>query len=488
MPRQSPWLPLAALSLVALTFGALTPRAFAAGNYGKNRDNSRVALTIPQGTVIPVTLDQTLSSRTNRTGDAFTVTVQSSQEGDNEFPRGTKIAGVISEVQRKAAGQTGMLDVTFQRVLLPNGQQPRMQGSVVSLDEKNVVQGSDGRIMARNTKSRDRLKFIAIGGGAGLVVGTLTKHTLLGGILGATAGYFYSQQAGGRPADVTVAAGMSFGVILDGDMTYTANRTFTGAHDTYRKGPHRSYYPTRQQEITVMMNGHAVSLGATPAFEDQGNIFIPLTPVMQATRTSFTYDDHQQTVLVNTDQGELHMKIGKSYALLQGEKEALEAPAVVQNGEVFVTPNYLALATNMHVLWDSDTRTVSLSYSEMPGKHPRAQEEITVTLKGETVPLGANQAFLVANEVLVPLAPVMEAAKLPYAYNEKWQSVRVETDGGTLYLNMDTPYALLDGTQMTLETPAQVVNGQVYVPLRFLALATGLRASWNTRQQTVTLN
>lgn len=480
MQKQTSWLLMAAMTVV------LTACAFAANNNdGYANNGSGVTTVIPQWTVIPVTLDQTLSSATNHKRDTFTVTVRSQQDGDNELPRGTQISGVISDVQRKANGQPGMLDVTFRQALLPDGQKIALQGSLVSLDEKSVNQTSDGRIVTRNTKSKDRLKFIAIGTGAGLIIGKLTDHTLLGGVIGAVAGYIYSDRKAAKSVDVTVKAGTVFGVQLDRELAFKANRSFATARDDYRRAPHVRNYP---QEITVSMNGRAVALGNSPAYQDQGNVFIPLTPVMNAARTPFTYDNRQQTVLVNTDQGELYLKIGKSYALLQGEKETLEAPAVVQNGEVFVTPNYLALATNMRVLWDADARTVVMSYGGMSNLPPQTGQDITVTLKGRAVALGASRPFLVNGAILVPLAPVMDAANVAYAYDERRQNIRVDTDNGALYLTVDSAYALLDGTQTTLETPAQVVNGQVYVPLHFLSLATGLTTRWNSRQQTVTLD
>ncbi|HEY3376237.1 MAG TPA: copper amine oxidase N-terminal domain-containing protein [Armatimonadota bacterium] len=486
MQTQNPWLLMAAIALASFASGALSTRASAVYHEANTHDNSRVAMVIPRGTVIPVTMDRSISSATNRSRDTFTVTVRSQQDGDNEFPLGTQIAGVITEVQQKTTEQPGMLDVTFRQVLLPDGQKMSIQGSLLSLDAKSVTQTPDGRIMARDTESRDRLQFIAIGTGAGLVVGKLTKNTLLGGVLGALAGYIYSERSAAKSVDVTVKAGTVFGIRLDRDLAVKVDHTYASARDTYRKGPHSYSYTTA--EIAVTINGHAVAFGDTSPYGDDANVFIPLTPVMNAARIPFTYNERRNTVLVNTDQGELLLKIGQSYALLQGEREMLEAPAVVKNGEVFVTPNYLALATNMRVFWNANTRTVMLSYGAIPNMTPLTGQDITLTVKGQTVLLGTNRPFIVGEEVLIPLAPVLTAANVPYTYNERRQSVRVDTDDGALYLKIDNTYALLDGKQVMLETPAQVVDGQVYVPLHFLSLATGLTAKWNTREHTVRVN
>ena len=59
--------------------------------------NSQVAgtrqISIPADSVIPVTLDQSISSENAYVGQTFSATVESSRPGDSEFPQGTKILG-----------------------------------------------------------------------------------------------------------------------------------------------------------------------------------------------------------------------------------------------------------------------------------------------------------------------------------------------------------------------------------------------------------
>ncbi|MBN1629015.1 MAG: copper amine oxidase N-terminal domain-containing protein, partial [Thermoleophilia bacterium] len=117
-------------------------------------------MVIPQGTVVPVRLDKALSSATARQEDLVTVSVRSTRDGDAEFPRDTKIRGIVSDVQRAGDGQPGMLDLAFREVLLPDGRQVNIEGSLISLDEKMVMQTSDGRLVVRDNSSNDRLKFI----------------------------------------------------------------------------------------------------------------------------------------------------------------------------------------------------------------------------------------------------------------------------------------------------------------------------------------
>lgn len=192
-------------------------------------------VTIPAGTVIPVTLNTALSSATNNRGDGVSVTVRSIHNGDAEFPLGTTLSGMVSSVERKGKDVPGMIELTFQGSQLPNGVKTAITGSLISLDDKSVTQ-TDGRIIAKDKTNKDTLKFIAIGTGAGLLIGKLLdKNLFTGGLLGAAAGYIYSEinKDSVKSMDVTVPVGTEFGVRLDRAIAYTASPDYLAARADY---------------------------------------------------------------------------------------------------------------------------------------------------------------------------------------------------------------------------------------------------------------
>lgn len=196
------------------------------------------SVVIPAGIVIPVSLNKTLSSATNKQGDGFSATVLSNRDGDAEFPTGTRLDGIVSSVQRKSTGQPGMLELTFHQAQLPDGRRAAMSGSLISLDSTTVTRSGDGRLSATNAKANDRLKFIAIGTGAGLIIGKLLdKNLIVGGLLGAAAGYIYSQVNKDKvtAADVTVLAGTEFGVRMERNLVYNASQNYIDARADYRR-------------------------------------------------------------------------------------------------------------------------------------------------------------------------------------------------------------------------------------------------------------
>lgn len=195
-------------------------------NQGDRRPNRgedvRASVTIPANAVIPVTLDETLSSATAREGDRFTATVKSEKDGDAEFPRGTKLEGRITEVQPKHEDGPGVLGLEFQRALLPNGQSVRIEGHLISLDDDSVSQQYDGRIMAKSGSQGTDLKVVGIGAAAGFVLGKLLKRNeLITSILGAAGGYLYDRNRDkGKEREAVIDAGTTIGVRLSRSVSY----------------------------------------------------------------------------------------------------------------------------------------------------------------------------------------------------------------------------------------------------------------------------
>jgi hypothetical protein len=182
-------------------------------------------ISVPAGAVVPVTLDSELSSETAQKGDVFWVTVKSEKLGDSEFPPGTQIKGVVTDVARKTKSQSGAISVDFRGIKLPNGQRERIQGSLISLDKNDVEQTSTGRIVAK-TKVGDGVdtKTVLIGAGAGYVLGhvILGQNSVLSGVLGALGGYLYGKHQGDsvKPQEAVIPRGTELGVRLDEPVNY----------------------------------------------------------------------------------------------------------------------------------------------------------------------------------------------------------------------------------------------------------------------------
>ncbi len=196
-------------------------------------------ISVPQGAVVKVTLDSALSSATARRGDRFTSTVVSQNPGDSEFPAGSKIEGVVSDATSQDGNAPGMLDLSFQSVVLPGGSRYPLDGSLIALDSANVDTSTPGRIMGKTGSGKDnKLVVIGIGAGVGFVLGKLIKqNTTLTTLLGAVAGYVIDKKKGDKnsPTEAMIPTNLQLGVRLNRSMTYADAGGYYNQRSTFYK-------------------------------------------------------------------------------------------------------------------------------------------------------------------------------------------------------------------------------------------------------------
>ncbi len=139
---------LMASSSLALAF-ATASAAFA---------QSRVLL--PAGSVIMVRTTEPLESATARTGQTFETNVEGSV-GVDEYtiiPAGSKIRGVVSLARAATQRESGVIEVLFDRLTLPDGSSLAITGKLTSTDSAE----------RRQINSYPNARVVLVGGRGGI--------------------------------------------------------------------------------------------------------------------------------------------------------------------------------------------------------------------------------------------------------------------------------------------------------------------------------
>jgi len=193
-------------------------------------------ISIPANSVVKVRLDQEITSANAYVGQPFSATVVSQQDGDSEFPAGTKVLGEVVAVSKKSGNNPGTLDLSFNRAALPGNQNVSIDGTLIALDNDSV-QTVGGRIQAKGNgkSSSDTLKVVGIGAGAGFLLGKVLKqNSTLTAVLGAAGGYLFDRSKNkNKVADARVAAGTELGVRLRSGVSYRDTTGYSSARDSY---------------------------------------------------------------------------------------------------------------------------------------------------------------------------------------------------------------------------------------------------------------
>jgi hypothetical protein len=139
--------------------------------------SSRVAsLTIPSGTTIDVTLNNSISSKTANVGDSWTGSVQNSSavDGRNAIPAGSVVSGTVTGAKPAKRGDRAMLDLGL--------------SSITVGAHRYTVHGGTEAIIAGSTRARNLGAIAGSAAGGALIGGAVSgkgKGALIGGLIGA---------------------------------------------------------------------------------------------------------------------------------------------------------------------------------------------------------------------------------------------------------------------------------------------------------------
>ena len=158
-------------------------------------------MVIPAGTVLVVTTNQALSSKTSQAGQAFLATLAQpvSVEGHTAFPRGATVGGTVvtAKTKGKIKGE-GELALALTSIAT-TGQTYQIQTNVLS----STVKGKGKRTAATT------------GGGAagGALIGGLAgggKGAGIGALVGATAGFVGGAFTGNKQIEIPAESPLRF--------------------------------------------------------------------------------------------------------------------------------------------------------------------------------------------------------------------------------------------------------------------------------------
>lgn len=172
---------------------------------------AQARVLLPEGSVIIVRTATALQSNNVQAGQSFSTVVVDTVSADEYtvIPAGSRIRGVISFVQPATRQQSGVIEVAFDRLTLPDGTTYPIDGRLTSTDATE----------RRQIDADPNARVVLVGGRGGIggaIMGAGSENSPAAGILSALGGILSSGQ------NVNVPAGTHLAVQLDQPVTLRA--------------------------------------------------------------------------------------------------------------------------------------------------------------------------------------------------------------------------------------------------------------------------
>jgi hypothetical protein len=184
---------------------------------------------LPEGTVIIVRTSSALESATAKAGQAFETVVVDTIRADNYtvIPAGSRIRGMVTFAQAADRQRSGVIEVNFDRLALPDGKVYNLNGKLTSTDAAE----------RRQIESDPNSRVVLVGGRAGVgaaVAGAGSERNPASGILAALGGLLSEGRDVRLPAGTSLAVQLEQGLILNRRGAARAPDAFTIYTDTDR--------------------------------------------------------------------------------------------------------------------------------------------------------------------------------------------------------------------------------------------------------------
>ena len=113
-----------------------------------------------------------------------------------------------------------------------------------------------------------------------------------------------------------------------------------------------------------------------------------------------------------------------------------------------------------------------------------ANDEISIIIDGKKLTMDQNPV-IVDGRTLVPLRAIFEGIGAKVDWDDTSKTAIGKKDGKEIKIQINNTVAKVDGNDVTLDVPAQLINSRTLVPVRFISESLGLKVDWEAQTRTV---
>jgi peptidoglycan hydrolase-like protein with peptidoglycan-binding domain len=184
--------------------------------------SAQTRIVLPEGTVIIVRTSSPLESATAKAGQTFETVVVDTVRVENYtvIPAGSRIRGVVTFAQPADRQRSGVIEVNFDRLTLPDGRTQSLSGKLTSTDAAE----------RRQIESDPNARVVLVGGRGGVgaaIAGAGSERGPASGILAALGGLLSEGRDVRVPAGTPLAVQLEQGLVLRGRGGARAPDAFT---------------------------------------------------------------------------------------------------------------------------------------------------------------------------------------------------------------------------------------------------------------------
>ena len=114
--------------------------------------------------------------------------------------------------------------------------------------------------------------------------------------------------------------------------------------------------------------------------------------------------------------------------------------------------------------------------------------DVNIVIDGNTVASDTEPQITAEGRTIVPLRVISEELGATVDWDAENKSVTAQKGDSTLKLAIGENVMTVDGSEIELDSPAQIINSRTMVPLRAISESFGCEVEWDGETKTVIIN
>jgi len=135
----------------------------------------------------------------------------------------------------------------------------------------------------------------------------------------------------------------------------------------------------------------------------------------------------------------------------------------------------------------SDTTSTPAAPTDTTSPAATTTDGIRVSLNGNALRFGEQQPVIANGSLLLPLRELVDALGGTINWDATTRTVSLLVEDTKVALPIGKTTATVNGEQVTIRTPADILGGRTVVPVRFIVETLGMTANWDQAAQQLTI-
>lgn len=237
---------------------------------------------------------------------------------------------------------------------------------------------------------------------------------------------------------------------------------------------------TLKKPVPIMVFLHQEQLKLeNPLIKQDNQILIPLREIFTRLGATVGYDEKTKTITTVKADRQTTLTINSKKVLVNDTEITLAVPAKIINWLTYVPMDLVTKALGPIISWDQEKNRIDITVIYQKGELlPQGSDFINLIINGKINPL-EEPTILKSSTTLVHLNGITHELGAFVTWHEETETVIVQKDKTIIEVQINRDAAFVNGKSLPLAVPAQIINGSIFVPVRFVSEALGAQVLWD---------